>query len=92
MRGTPLQDEHGCLSERGLAVLKRAPMGQAPPELAAHLARCDRCQTRLLSVDPLASGPASPARRAPSLTRWLVLLGVCLGLALLALFAASSLR
>jgi len=47
-----------------------SPLGQAPPELAAHLASCGRCQQRLLGGG--ARRPPVKAR-APSLGRMLLL-------------------
>jgi hypothetical protein len=46
-----LLDPRGCLTGAALAALARAPVGQAPPEIAAHLAGCPRCQDRLLGAD-----------------------------------------
>lgn len=46
---TSLRDARGCLTEAGLAALQAAPPGQAPAELAGHLAACARCQERLLA-------------------------------------------
>ena len=37
-----------CLSEDQIASLRDAAPGQAPPELAQHLAGCERCQSRAL--------------------------------------------
>lgn len=72
-------DARGCLSEAGLREVLSAPLGQAPQDLAQHLARCDRCQQRLL----LASSPPRPPRRktpatAPSPRRMLLLLALLL--------------
>lgn len=44
-----LRDERGCLTEAGLQALRAAPPGQAPAELAGHVAACARCQERLLA-------------------------------------------
>jgi hypothetical protein len=44
-----LRDERGCLTVAGLAAVRAAPPGQAPAELAGHLASCARCQDRLLA-------------------------------------------
>lgn len=76
-----LTNSAGCLTEAGLRAVAEAVPGSAPPELAAHLAACVRCQRRLLGVDrkPL---PASSTRRPPSAMRFaLALLGVMLALA-----------
>ncbi len=81
-------DRSGCLTADGLAALANAPVGQAPPDLAAHLAGCARCQDRLLF---LAAGPrdasSRPTARAPwrnlaLVTMALVLIMVVLSVAL----------
>lgn len=71
-----LLDSSGCLTEAGLAAVSRAAPGQSPPEVAAHLAGCARCQERVLSGG--ASRPAGKAVRpaAPSLQRALVLIAL----------------
>jgi len=43
-----LFDAKGCLTDSGVATLARAPVGNTPPDLAAHVASCGRCQERLL--------------------------------------------
>jgi hypothetical protein len=83
-------DTGGCLSAEGLAALTRAPVGQAPPELAAHLAGCVRCQDRLLFLSAGApAGARSAARPAPwrnlalvtaGFLLILLILGVALGM------------
>jgi hypothetical protein len=45
-----LVDARGCLTPAGMAALQRAPLGQAPAEVAQHLAACGRCQARLLAA------------------------------------------
>ena len=37
-----------CLTEQEVARVRAAPPGELPRELALHLARCDRCQERVL--------------------------------------------
>jgi hypothetical protein len=63
--GGALRDERGCLTARGLATVVRAPVGQAPSELALHLAGCARCQERLL-----ATGRASDPVPRPTPKAW----------------------
>jgi hypothetical protein len=58
-----LRDLKGCLTDVGLQAFKGARPGAAPPELAAHVAGCARCQDRLLTADPDAVGPGK--RTAP---------------------------
>jgi hypothetical protein len=53
-----------------MTALERAAVGEAPPELARHVAGCDRCQARLLGaaagrparVPPRAEGLGAPGR------------------------------
>jgi hypothetical protein len=46
---TSLRDGHGCLTEAQLDALEAAGPGQAPEDLARHLADCGLCQNRLLA-------------------------------------------
>ena len=57
------RDRAGCLTEAGLQAIEQAPVGTLPPELAAHLAGCPRCQTRAL-----ARGRAAPRARTAART------------------------
>ncbi len=69
---TALADSHGCLTEAGFAALAAAPPGQAPPEAAAHIASCARCQRRFLARGGVDQGGirATPTRAvAPPLWR-----------------------
>lgn len=73
-------DARGCLTEAGLRALAQAPAGQAPPELAAHVAACTRCQRRGLGLPEARAGtrpPPSPARSAFILAA-LLLMGLML--------------
>lgn len=45
------RDQAGCLTPSGLQAIAAAPAGQAPAELATHLAGCARCQERVLAAD-----------------------------------------
>jgi len=45
-----LLDARGCLTQGGLTALAAAPPGLGPPEAAAHLAACARCQRRFLAL------------------------------------------
>jgi hypothetical protein len=47
---TSLVDARGCLTDAGFAALAATRPGEAPAELAAHLARCARCQDRVLQA------------------------------------------
>jgi hypothetical protein len=64
----------GCLSEAELARVAGAAPGSAPPELAQHLAICERCQRRALFGSDLARS-RKPGRTAslPSAKRALFL-------------------
>jgi len=84
--GGALLDDRGCLTARGLAALARAPVGQAPSELATHLAGCARCQERLLASgrerDPVPK-PAPKAYRNVALVIVALLAGlIALGMTL----------
>jgi hypothetical protein len=46
--GDPSFPAGRCLSEAEIDSLRGAPPGQAPEELARHLAACSRCQERAL--------------------------------------------
>jgi hypothetical protein len=76
--GAALFDAKGCLTDPGVAMLASAPVGEAPPELAAHVASCGRCQERLL-----ASGEGRAERRErkeppPAWRVWVVMGGAVL--------------
>jgi hypothetical protein len=94
-----LVDARGCLTPAGMAALQRAPVGQAPAELAQHLAACARCQARLLALGEgtqprpggrpaRPGGPGAPGR----LWRPMVFIAAALALALGALFLMTLVR
>lgn len=79
------QDANGCLTEAGLAALAGAGPGQAPPELAQHIAGCARCQDRWLK----SAVPASDRRGKSDSTarrRW-GMLAIVFGMLMFALLA-----
>ena len=85
-------DGKGHVSAAGLHALQAAPPGQAPVELAQHLAGCAACQQRLLVAS--APGPRrAPGRKpmplAPSPGRTILLLVLT---ALFVMLALWSLR
>jgi hypothetical protein len=86
-----LRDERGCLTPDGIAAVQKAPVGQAPAELATHLASCARCQERLL-----AGGAAALALRKkkvpPPPWRLAVVLALAVGLVLMVLVSLSRLN
>ncbi len=88
----PLRDIKGCLTEAGFRAMAAAATAQAPPELAAHLASCGRCQERMLSGHWAPGTPPRPARRAPppAWRLWVVLIASVL-LVLMALVAGRQL-
>lgn len=69
-----LQDARGCLTPAGFAAVMQARVGEVPPELAAHIASCGRCQQRLLTGG--VERPAGPRREPPSLKRMFLLVGL----------------
>ena len=89
---TALLDARGCLTPAGMAALERGAVGEAPPELARHVATCERCQARLLAAATgrTAGGPArSQGLGAPGrLWRPVVFIVAAL---MLALFAVAML-
>jgi hypothetical protein len=98
-----LVDPRGCLTPAGMAAVQRAPLGQAPAELAQHLATCARCQARLLAAGTgrtaTAAGAADPAAGLPPglvstrrLTRTVVFVVAALVLAVAALALVAVLR
>jgi hypothetical protein len=66
-----LLDASGHLSAEGIAAVSDATPGRTPPEVAAHLASCSRCQERVLSGG-MPRGPRKPAAEPPSLKRALL--------------------
>lgn len=90
-------DSRGCLTPSGVAALQRAPAGQAPIELARHLASCPRCQGRLLSRGhPPREAAAGPSLRSPPaaarIWRAAAMVVGALALALAALLVLAVLR
>jgi hypothetical protein len=76
MSGVAPGEAGGCLSREQVSLLQSATPGQAPPEIAQHLAACARCQERVLL-----GWDRAPSRRpaaTPSLERLLLVVGVVL--------------
>ncbi|HET8648177.1 MAG TPA: hypothetical protein VFO85_21955 [Vicinamibacteria bacterium] len=71
-----LFDARGCLTEAGVAALAGAPSGQAPAEVAAHLAGCGRCQDRLLARERVPA--TTSARRGRPYTTLMMVGGLLL--------------
>ena len=57
---TALTDARGCLTDEGFAALARSRPGEAPAELATHLAACARCQDRVLKAAAGAEAASRP--------------------------------
>ena len=76
-----LLDASGCLTEAGIAAVKGAVPGRIPPEVAAHLAACGRCQERVLSGG-VARPPRKPMPDFPSVGRAFLVLALILFAAL----------
>ena len=70
----PLLDARGCLSNAGFAALSSSAPGQAPLEVAQHLAGCPRCQARMLaSARELRDRAQDERRKLLRAASWLVL-------------------
>jgi hypothetical protein len=82
------RDPAACLTDAALDALEAASPGQAPEDLARHLAGCARCQDRVLVR---ARGATGERRReaAPRRSPWLSA-AIVLGVMLLALVALLS--
>jgi hypothetical protein len=81
-------DSKGCLTTAGIAALRSAPPGAAPPELATHVATCGRCQDRWLAIERRDSGVER--KSPPNLGRTLIIFGVIVLLAIIAMLAMMS--
>lgn len=55
-----------CLTSAEIATVRAAPPGNAPAELARHLASCERCQQRALFGDERGAVPRK-GRGVPAL-------------------------
>lgn len=89
-----LLDLRGHLTAAGLAAFQSAPVGQAPAEVASHIASCAACQDKLLVAGAPGPRPRSgrrPMAVAPSPARTAVLLGITLLFILLALWSLRRL-
>jgi thiol:disulfide interchange protein len=89
---TALLDARGCLTPAGVAALERGAVGEAPAELARHVATCDRCQARLLAAATgrAAGVPARPQGVGAQGRLWRPVVFIVAAL-LLALFAVAML-
>jgi hypothetical protein len=86
-----LTDAQGCLTQAGFARIAAAPPGAAPPELAAHLAGCPRCQRRLLATAVGPSAATGPRRERPPVWRTVVAVVACVLLVLIAMVTMQML-
>jgi hypothetical protein len=76
----PLLDARGCLTGAGFSALRAAAPGQAPLEVAQHLASCAVCQSRLLASAREARDQAAAERtRLLRALSWLVMAVTLLG-------------
>jgi hypothetical protein len=88
--GATAPARQGCLTPEQLAALRDAEPGQAPEDLARHLAGCAACQERLLQDgQPRARRGFRGAVRPPGLRRAFLMLGAVL-LAMAAFFYTLS--
>jgi hypothetical protein len=79
-------DARGCLTDAGLATLAGTPLGEAPPELAQHVASCARCQERWLQWAQPEPRRARPSAEQTARRRW-GMTAIVLGVLLFALVA-----
>ena len=89
-----LLDSTGHLSAAGLLAFQSAPAGQAPPEVATHIASCARCQERLLvdgSPGPRPKPGRKPMGLAPSPGRTIVLLLLTVAFIFIGLWSVQKL-
>lgn len=86
--GVSLQDARGCLTAEGVAALAQAPAGQAPPDLALHVAGCPRCQDRVLVAG---AGPRKAAGEPPPIWRALLVVFAAFAMAIVALITFQRL-
>jgi hypothetical protein len=82
---TGLVDARGCLTDAGFAALGSARPGEAPAELAAHLAGCARCLGRVLQAAAGAEGDGRPRKGASSERRRWLALALVMGVLLIAI-------
>ena len=90
MTNQALLDANGHVSAAGLVALQAAPPGQAPAELATHLAGCGTCQQRLLvasSPGPRRAPGRKPMPLAPSPGRTVLLLVLTVVFVMIALWS-----
>ena len=66
----------GCLTDDQIASLRESSPGEAAPELARHLAGCERCQSRALFGMVRHTGVHREPPALPSLGRALALVVV----------------
>jgi hypothetical protein len=91
---TAMLDARGCLTDAALAALDKAPPGQGPPEAAAHLAACARCQRRFLArggKDEAAISPVARTATPPPLWRTIAVVVAVIVLALTAMIGIRML-
>jgi hypothetical protein len=74
-----------CLTDDQIASLQESPPGAAPPELARHLAGCERCQSRALFGAVRSTAVKREPPPLPSLGRALALVATVI-LAMAAFF------
>lgn len=86
-----LLDSRGCLTEAGLRLVAQATPGQAPRDLAAHVAACGPCQRRLLSADRPAGARVQRGVAWPAVTRAITLLLVVVAVGMVLLVVARHL-
>ena len=82
---TALVDARGCLTDAGFAALAAARPGEAPSELAAHIAGSGRCQDRVLQSAAGAEAASRPRAAGRSAGHRWGMLALVIGVLLVAI-------
>lgn len=87
---TALVDARGCLTDAGFAALASSRPGEAPAELAAHIAGCGRCQDRVLKSAAGAEAANRPRAAGRSAGHRWGMLALVIGVLLVAIIGLMA--
>jgi hypothetical protein len=79
-------DARGCLTAAGIEAFQRADVGEAPADVARHLATCVRCQEAVLAAESLRSAGLRRTGSRPTAARTAAIVGLILLGAFVALY------